>query len=76
MIVVKVGKALLMRRSSATEPSARLRYVEIDANQDLAAGHVDVAESLFRHGCCSCEIVAGTEATRPAGSSGGFVFAL
>ena len=28
----------------------RLRDVEIDADQDLFAGHVDVAESLFGHG--------------------------
>ncbi len=27
----------------------RLRDVEINANQDLLAGHLDVAESLFRH---------------------------
>ena len=28
----------------------RLRHVEIDADQDLLAGHVDVAERLFGHG--------------------------
>ncbi len=42
----------------------RLRNVEIDADQDLFAGHVDVAERLFRHECFPARQIGGIESER------------
>ena len=67
--VVRVCKALLIRRSSATSPSARLRDVEIDPDQNFFPGHVDVAESLFGHWEESCEWRHERAPRRPAGHS-------